>query len=482
MPVPVVPVAYDTLPRSTHSKRRRAYSTTYAYRPAPGFGHPIYPQVTAHYAQPQPQPQPQYAPVQVAFVPQPQQQVQPVQPVQPILTMPQAYVPVTAAAPVAAQPAIVQVAPTMHPRQPVQPMAQVPPPVGHVRMPDPISIHASQPQPRVIPPMPGQAEPVIPPPPVMSEPRTPRASRRRFTDFYRPADPPPIAMPHVDRDPDMPYRPHSAAPIADPTRHNPLPTPPADIWERTPYRQVLDNLPRDVSQILSVENAERVPMEIPAPPPAHHPSLLGSLFGSRKDKGKSRSRGGLLRSHSTARTEMHGDPGPSSRHGHHRVPTVTNIVIPPEDGARAPPIKFNHIGDLGGFVNHSPHRILFRNKTYPSALHLLEAMKFVDKPDIAERIRLALDANEVYRLSTQYHEHVRPDWGQMLLKTLDDVLYLKFKQHPNLRKLLLNTGFADIIFADPHDFYGEGPSGSGANELGKALVRVRDRLRREGER
>ena len=59
-------------------------------------------------------------------------------------------------------------------------------------------------------------------------------------------------------------------------------------------------------------------------------------------------------------------------------------------------------------------------------------------------------------------------------------MYLKFKQHPTLRHLLFNTGFADIVYADSNDYWGEGPSGEGENELGKALIRVRDRLRHEG--
>lgn len=61
------------------------------------------------------------------------------------------------------------------------------------------------------------------------------------------------------------------------------------------------------------------------------------------------------------------------------------------------------------------------------------------------------------------------------------MLYLKFKQHPDLRSLLMNTGMADIIYSDASDSYwGEGQLGQGANELGKAIVRVRERLRREG--
>jgi predicted NAD-dependent protein-ADP-ribosyltransferase YbiA (DUF1768 family) len=64
---------------------------------------------------------------------------------------------------------------------------------------------------------------------------------------------------------------------------------------------------------------------------------------------------------------------------------------------------------------------------------------------------------------------------------VEEVLYLKFKQHPDLRSLLMNTGLADIIYSDPGDTYwGEGPLGQGANELGKAIVRARERLQREG--
>jgi predicted NAD-dependent protein-ADP-ribosyltransferase YbiA (DUF1768 family) len=61
---------------------------------------------------------------------------------------------------------------------------------------------------------------------------------------------------------------------------------------------------------------------------------------------------------------------------------------------------------------------------------------------------------------------------------MEEVLYLKFKQHPDLRSLLMGTGVADLIYAEANDtFWGEGALGQGANELGKALMRVRVRLR-----
>jgi len=88
----------------------------------------------------------------------------------------------------------------------------------------------------------------------------------------------------------------------------------------------------------------------------------------------------------------------------------------------------------------------------------------------------------MYPLSASFQQYVRPDWGQVFLNTMEDVLYLKFKQHPTLRTLLLNTGGSDVVYADNNTYWGEGPSGTGSNELGNALVRVRDRLRADGDR
>ena len=64
---------------------------------------------------------------------------------------------------------------------------------------------------------------------------------------------------------------------------------------------------------------------------------------------------------------------------------------------------------------------------------------------------------------------------------MENVLYMKFTQYPDLRRLLLSTGAAKLLHVDPHDnFWGDGPLGRGANELGRALEHVRQRLISEG--
>jgi len=59
-------------------------------------------------------------------------------------------------------------------------------------------------------------------------------------------------------------------------------------------------------------------------------------------------------------------------------------------------------------------------------------------------------------------------------------LTAKFTQHENLRQLLLGTENKPIIYANPLNYeWGVGQDGTGKNLLGKALVEVRESLRKK---
>ncbi|KAI0301545.1 hypothetical protein B0F90DRAFT_1628377 [Multifurca ochricompacta] len=146
-----------------------------------------------------------------------------------------------------------------------------------------------------------------------------------------------------------------------------------------------------------------------------------------------------------------------------------------------PVLRFNGYGENSGLLYHSPHAVMYQEELYPTALHLFEALKFLDhRPDLADRIRECERVEDVSVISADLAEYTRRDWGTVALAKMDEVLYLKFRQHRELRALLLNTYPAELVYAESGDhFWGDG-AGNGRNELGNSLMRVRGRLRAEG--
>jgi hypothetical protein len=52
---------------------------------------------------------------------------------------------------------------------------------------------------------------------------------------------------------------------------------------------------------------------------------------------------------------------------------------------------------------------MYKNQMYPTAFHLLEAIKFTHQPALQERIRSCKDVNDMYPLSASLQTHVRSD-------------------------------------------------------------------------
>ncbi|KAJ3499911.1 hypothetical protein NMY22_g19445 [Coprinellus aureogranulatus] len=167
-------------------------------------------------------------------------------------------------------------------------------------------------------------------------------------------------------------------------------------------------------------------------------------------------------------------------------PPPPEAPIPPSDDSDDTPILFDQMTQgrrFFGFMNHSPHRVMYRNHVYPTATHLHEAMKYLpDHEWIAAQIRDVPNVLEVYQQSSRFADYQRPDWSDVFLQKMEEVLMLKFQQHADLRELLCGeTGERRLVYADNLDsFWGVGPHGNGENQLGKVLMKVRRKLREEG--
>lgn len=133
-----------------------------------------------------------------------------------------------------------------------------------------------------------------------------------------------------------------------------------------------------------------------------------------------------------------------------------------------------------GFTNFSRHNVNYRGGNYSTSEHLFQSLKFLPhRPDIAERIRACRRPSEALSEARRHKEYQRVDWFHVNIQTMDEVLLLKFTQHPSLKLELLSTGDLELIEDSPVDpFWGIGKDGQGRNELGKALERLRDKFRR----
>lgn len=156
-------------------------------------------------------------------------------------------------------------------------------------------------------------------------------------------------------------------------------------------------------------------------------------------------------------------------------------------GQATPPprgrILFYHSHDPHyGFTNFSPHPVYHKGKRYPTSEHLFQSFKFQDhRPNLAEHIRTCSERPSVaFSEARRFQPEVRPDWRSVNIQKMDEALWYKFTQHLDLQQELLATGDAELVEdSDKDSFWGIGADQRGRNELGKALERLRAKLRED---
>ncbi|KAF8504552.1 DUF1768-domain-containing protein [Russula emetica] len=130
------------------------------------------------------------------------------------------------------------------------------------------------------------------------------------------------------------------------------------------------------------------------------------------------------------------------------------------------------------FTGFSNHPIEYHGLVYPTAEHLFQAFKFMETdPALAEHIRRLPTARMAQQEARKQAHRQHADWLEVNVAVMDKVLKRKFLQHRSLRHMLRDTGSRELIEDSPIDwFWGIGDDGRGRNELGKALMRLREQL------
>lgn len=125
--------------------------------------------------------------------------------------------------------------------------------------------------------------------------------------------------------------------------------------------------------------------------------------------------------------------------------------------------------------NFSPASIRWQGRIWPTVEHAYQASKTLDLFE-QEAIRLTSEAGAAKRLGRGVT--LRPDWFEVRLAIMAELVSCKFDQHPDLKAKLLATGDAQLVEGNRwHDgFWGTcrcGRCPPGQNRLGRILMAKR---------
>ncbi|KAJ2934272.1 hypothetical protein H1R20_g2833, partial [Candolleomyces eurysporus] len=109
---------------------------------------------------------------------------------------------------------------------------------------------------------------------------------------------------------------------------------------------------------------------------------------------------------------------------------------------------------------------------YFSALHLFKE-HLAENPTIATEFKARDGAHDIHGPLPTGHW----DSCQDFLTMLEEALALSFEQDDHLKQVLLSTGGRPLKYSDPSDaFWGIRENGTGCNEYGRCLMRVRQKF------
>ncbi len=131
-------------------------------------------------------------------------------------------------------------------------------------------------------------------------------------------------------------------------------------------------------------------------------------------------------------------------------------------------------GDFRFLSNFHPCKVEMDGVEYSSTEHAYQAAKTL-VPEERDKIKNAPSATHAKRAGKNIE--VRPDWNEVKLSVMEDLLRKKFAIQ-ELKELLLSTKDAELAEGNwwGDTFWGI-CKGKGENHLGKLLMKIRDELK-----
>jgi len=138
-------------------------------------------------------------------------------------------------------------------------------------------------------------------------------------------------------------------------------------------------------------------------------------------------------------------------------------------------------GDYGCFSNFSRHSVRLNGEIWKTSEHYFQAQKFAGTP-FEKDVRDCTRPSEAAAMGRDRKLPMRRDWDHVRDDIMREVVYAKFIQNEDLKKILLSTENEILIEHTENDnYWADGGDGSGKNMLGIILMEVRDRIRKENQ-
>lgn len=138
-------------------------------------------------------------------------------------------------------------------------------------------------------------------------------------------------------------------------------------------------------------------------------------------------------------------------------------------------------GEYAFLSNFYEAPVTYQGITYRTSEAAFQAQKTLDHQERVKFSDPSLTPGQAKRLGRKIT--LRKDWEAVKIKTMYLIVLAKFEQHPNLSARLLATGDEELIEGNTWGDTTWGVcNGTGANNLGKILMQVRQVLTQETQR
>lgn len=131
------------------------------------------------------------------------------------------------------------------------------------------------------------------------------------------------------------------------------------------------------------------------------------------------------------------------------------------------------------FDNFSSFKVEWNGYLFSSVEEAYQAASFMGSDEeLVEKIKKSHSADEAQRIAYANRDKRREDWDDVKISIMEELLRLKIKQNPYVKKKLLQTEDYMIVEDSPKDdFWGWGPNRNGQNNLGKLWMKLREELK-----